>query len=181
MKKYMFILLTFGILIGRADMTMSQALIYTQGITINYDTSGTFALTTLTGAKGPIKRVGVIDMNDGRIFADSVSLWVTFSDSVQAAFLLLPSSPVKRPTPQDTLGRTTPAAAHLWHIQNGAGHVAIPWFRFRAIGNVTDLYTPAAQYEVWVRISKVSGLHTYGTASAGKAAGKMTIRAIRQF
>lgn len=175
MKKYM-ILFIFIVLSSSA---FSQPLMLRAGFETTYDTTGQFALTTLVGSKGYLKWIGHVDMKEGLNIADSLDLWISLSDSIQVAVFIRPWSLYKAFGQSDTTGRVTPAGLHLWHIQNGAGHVTIPWFRIR--GTITDLTKGASRYDVYVWINKVAGLTTYGTASAGKAAGKMRIIAQRYF
>jgi len=175
MNKYIIIL--FALLLSVP--VQAQTTVFTNGIQVNYDTTGMFAHTTLIGAKGVMKRIGTIDMRNGLAVADSFALHVAHSDSVVYALVVRPVNSYKAGTSQDTTGRVTPAAGHLLFTQNGTGVVSYPWFRIR--GAITDLTKDAPIYEVWLRINKTAGLHTYGTASTGKAAGKMTITAVRYY
>jgi hypothetical protein len=175
MKKYIilfFVLMTVG--------AFSQPIINSAGLSVTYDTTGTFAQPTLVGNKGILKFVGTIDMRDGLVKADSVGLFVSFSDSIRMAFYFMPKSKYKTPTIADTVAAVLPpATATYYHSQDGAGQVAIPWYKLKAA--LTDLTIGALQYDVYVRIVKVAGLHTYGLTASGKAAGAAVITAGRQF
>jgi hypothetical protein len=173
MKNLICLLFAFLLISGTS---FSQTTIKTNGVTVNYDTTGQFAAVTLVGSKGYLKKVGQVDMRNGLEYADSIRLFVSFSDSIQVAFYAMPRSVYKIPAIGDTLGRATATGMHLWQIQNGAGHVTIPWFRLRA--GLTDAVVGGDVIDIYIWISKVAGLHTYGTASAGKAAGKMVIKAL---
>ena len=171
MKK-IFILLAALILI--APTSYAQKSFVEGGGQISFDTTGTFANTTLVGAKGRMKFIGIVDMKTYDKVADSLGLWCSFSDSVQVAFMAVPASRYDIPTAADTsFGRGVPVAEHLWHIQNGAGQVFVPWFRLS--GGLTDLNKEATTFYIYAWINKVAGLHTYGTSTTGKAAGRMLI------
>ena len=173
MKKLIFLFLVIAFTLP----AFSQTAIKTNGITINYDTTGQFAATTLVGNKGYLKRVGSVDMRDGLQYADSIRLFVSFSDSIQVAFYAMPRSVYKVPTIADTLGRATGTGQHLWQIQLGAGHVTIPWFRLRT--GLTDAVVGGDVIDIYIWINKVAGLYTYGkTTGEVKAAGKMVIKAL---
>lgn len=175
MKKYivlMFLALTVA--------GYSQPKFHVEGKKLTYDTTGTFAQTTLVGALGPMKYVGTIDMRlpDGYAQADSFAVEGSFSDSVQVALVIRPRTVYVTPAIQDTTGRVTPAASHLWHIQNGAGHVVFPWYRIKALA-LTDLTNGITKYDVFLRINKVAGLFTYGkTTGEIKAAGTVVLKPV---
>ena len=62
MKAYILILIAF---LGLASTMTAQPKINVAGLEVNYDTTGTFAATTLVGNKGILKYVGEIDMREG--------------------------------------------------------------------------------------------------------------------
>jgi hypothetical protein len=120
-------------------------------------------------------------MREALAVADSVALWVSFSDSIRCAFYVMPKSKYKTPTYADTVAACLPpGTATFYHVQNGAGHVVIPWHKITAALGGT--IRGAQEYDVYVRIEKVAGLFTYGkTTGEIKAAGKMRVIANRQF
>jgi hypothetical protein len=93
----------------------------------------------------------------------------------------MPVSIYKTPTIADTVAACLPAAtATFHHVQNGAGHVIIPWSKITAALGGT--IRGAQKYDVYVRIEKIAGLFTYGkTTGQVKAAGKVRIVANRSF
>jgi hypothetical protein len=146
-----------------------------------YSTGGgsnlTIPVSTMLKYVGTVKMVDVTTRTER---ADSVGLWISFSDSVRCAFYVIPKSVHKAASiPDSGAGLLPPATATSNHVQNGAGHVSIPYYKIKAA--ITDLKSEALEYNVYVRIEKVAGLHTYGTASTGKAAGKMTVQPMRHF
>lgn len=174
-------IVSFIVFLVLASASFAQPKFYKagEGRAVTYDTSGTFAQPTLTGNKGILKYVGYIDMADGLMYADSVALHVSFQDSVRASFYFMPKSVYKVPTIADTVAAVLPAAtATYYHSQDGAGQVVIPWFRLKAA--LTNLTAPAPQYDVYVKIWKIAGLHTYGLAASGKAVKSLNIVAVRQ-
>jgi hypothetical protein len=178
MKAYILILIAF---LGLASTMTAQPIINVAGKEVTYDTTGTFAVVTLVGNLGTFKYVGEINMREGLMVADSVALWCSFSDSIRIAFYVMPKSIYKTPTYADTVAACLPAAtATFHHVQNGAGHVIIPWYKITAALGGT--IRGAQEYDVYVRIEKIAGLFTYGkTTGQIKAAGKVRIVATRQF
>jgi hypothetical protein len=175
MKKY--IILLFVLMTATS---FSQALFHKNGVDVSYDTTYSAAGGNLTVPVSTVlKYVGEIDLRLPNAFqiADSVALEASFSDSIRIAFYFIAKSKWDAtPAIGDTVAAVLPAAtATFYHVQNGAGHVMIPWYKLKAA--LTGLTDHFQKYNVYVRIEKIAGLFSYGkTTGETKTPGKVNIK-----
>ena len=156
----------------------AQPIFTVAGKDVTYDTTGTFAGTTLVGNLGMLKKIGTVERTFGLVTADSVGLSVSFSDSVRCSFYFMPTQKNKIPTIADTVAAVLPAGtATYYHSQDGSGNVTIPYYKI--LDALTDLTKDWVKADVYVKIWKVAGLHTYGTSTTGKSAGTMNVITLR--